>query len=106
MAGGVRDPRYRDPLGKPLSPNLLYVKLGYQHDFFSFGRTAFAVDFTNQDEVIFNGDNAQSYSIGLVQNIDAAATELFASVRRESLRRSFGEFYPIAAAWTGARVRF
>ena len=41
-----------------------------------------------------------------VQNIDATATELFASVRRESLRRSFGQFYPITAAWTGARVRF
>ena len=106
MAGGVRDPRYRDPLGKPLSPNLLYVKLGYQHDFFSFGRTAFSIDFANQDEIIFNGDNAQSYSIGLVQNIDATATELFASVRHESLHRSFGQFYPIDAAWTGARVRF
>ena len=106
MSGGVRDPRYRDPLGKPLSPNLFYVKLAYQHDFFSFGRTAVGVDFTNQDEVIFNGDIARSYSLGLVQNIDATATELFASVRRESLHRSFGEFHPIMAAWTGARIRF
>jgi hypothetical protein len=106
MAGGVRDPRYRDPLGKPLSPNLFYVKLGYQRDFFSFGRTAFSVDYENQDEMIFNGDNAQSYSLGIVQNIDASMTELFASVRRESLRRSFGQFYPMTAAWTGARVRF
>jgi len=106
MAGGVRDPRYRDPLGKPLSPHLVYVKLGYQRDFFSFGRTAFSADFINQEELIFNGDSAQSYSLGFVQNIDAAATELFASVRRESLRRLFGQFYPITAAWTGARVRF
>jgi hypothetical protein len=106
MAGGVRDPRYRDPLGKPLSPNLVYAKLGYQRDFFSFGRTAFSADYANQDELIFNGDSAQSYSLGLVQNIDATATEVFASVRRESLRRSFGQFYPITAAWTGARVRF
>jgi hypothetical protein len=106
MAGGVRDPRYRDPLGRPLSPNLVYVKLGYQHDFFSFGRTAFSADFINQDELIFNGDNTQSYSLGLVQNIDATATELFASVRHESLHRSFGQFHPIEAAWTGARVRF
>ena len=96
----------RNSPGKPLSPNLFYVKLGYQHDFFSFGRTAFGVDFTNQDEVIFNGDTAQSYSMGVVQNIDATATELFASVRRESLRRPFGQFHPIEAAWTGARVRF
>jgi hypothetical protein len=106
MSGGVRDPRYRDPLGKPLSPNLVYAKLAYQHDFFDFGRTAFGVDFTNQDEVIFNGDTAQSYSFGLVQNIDATATEFFASVRRETLHRTIGEFHPIIAAWTGARIRF
>ena len=106
MSGGVRDPRYRDPLGKPLSPNLVYAKLAYQHDFFDFGRTAFGIDFTNQDEVIFNGDTARSYSLGLVQNIDATATEVFASVRRETLHRTIGEFHPIVAAWAGARIRF
>jgi predicted porin len=107
MSGGVRDPRYTDPLGNRLSPNLFYTKLGYQHDFFSFGRTAFGVDFAQQDEVIFAGDVARSYSIGMVQNIDAAALELFFSVRRETLNRTIGgEFLPIYAAWSGARVRF
>jgi predicted porin len=107
MAGGVRDPRYLDPTGHQLSPDLFYVKLGYQHDFFSFGRTAFGVDFAQQDEVIFAGDVARSYSIGIVQNIDAAAIEIFASLRRETLDRSIGgRFDPIYAAWTGARVRF
>ena len=107
MSGGVRHPRYLDPLGKHLSPNLLYAKLGYQHDFFNFGRTAFGIDFAQQDEVIFAGDVARSYSVGVVQNIDAAATELFFSLRRETLTRTIGgEFRPILAAWTGARVRF
>lgn len=107
MSGGVRDPHYLDPLGKQLSPNLLYAKLGYQHDFFHFGRTAFAVDFAQQDEVIFAGDVARAYSFGAVQNIDAAATELFFAVSKETLNRTIGgTFEPIYAAWTGARVRF
>lgn len=107
MAGGVRNPEYRDPLGHQLSPNLFYTKVGYQHDFFSFGRTAFAVDFTQQDEVIFAGDVARAYSFGMVQNIDAAALELFFAVSKETLNRTIGgEFLPIYAAWTGARVRF
>ena len=107
MAGGVRDPEYRDPLGHQLSPNLFYTKVGYQHDFFSFGRTAFAVDFTQQDEVIFAGDVARAYSFGMVQNIDAAALEVFLAVTKETLNRTIGgEFLPIYAAWTGARVRF
>lgn len=59
MAGGGRDPEYRDPLGKQLSPNLLHTKLGYQPDFFNFGRTACGTDFTQQGEVIFAGDVAR-----------------------------------------------
>lgn len=107
MSGGVRHPDYRDPLGKHLSPNLLYTKLGYQHDFFNFGRTAFGLDFTQQDEVIFAGDVARAYSIGIVQNIDAAALEVFFAVTKETLNRTIGgEFLPIYAAWSGARVRF
>jgi hypothetical protein len=109
MSGGVRDPRYHDPLGKPLSPNLLYVKLGYQHDFFNFGRTAIGVDWVQQDDLIFNGDVAHGYSIGLVQNIDKTATELFFTVQRETLTRSLGlndKFFPILAGWVGARIRF
>ena len=109
MAGGVRDPQYKDPLGKPLSPNLLYAKLAYQHNFFNFGLTAFGVDFANQDDLIFNGDVARGWSFQAVQNIDATATELFFAVQWETLKRSLGlndQFYPIFAAWTGARIRF
>ena len=107
MSGGVRDPRYLDPLGKKLSPNLLYTKLAYQHNFFPFGSTAVSIDYAQQDEVIFSGDRAQSYAVALVQNIDATATELFASAAYQTLHRSLGgEFHPIIAAWTGARIRF
>jgi len=107
MSGGVRDPRYRDPLGKPLSPNLFYTKLGYQHDFFPFGSTAVSVDFAKQDEVIFNGDTATSYAVALVQNIDSTSTEVFASTAYQTLKRTLGaSFHPILAAWTGARIRF
>jgi hypothetical protein len=107
MSGGLRDPRYLDPLGKRISPNLFYTKLGWQHDFFSFGRTAFSVDFANQDEVIFNGDEARSYAVAVVQNIDSTSTELFASAAYQTLTRTLGaSFHPILAMWTGARIRF
>ncbi len=107
MSGGVRDPRYLDPLGKKLSPNLFYTKLGYQHDFFPFGRTAVSVDFARQDEVTFAGDTAKSYAIALVQNIDSVSTELFANTAYQTLNRTLGgSFHPILAAWTGARIRF
>jgi hypothetical protein len=94
MAGGVRDPRYRDPLGKPLSPNLVYAKLGYQRDFSSFGRTAFSVDFINQDELIFNGDSAQSYSLGFLQHIDARVGDLSQAVISVARKWSIAQAAP------------
>src|SRR5712672_2444840 len=99
MSGGVRDPRYLDPLGKKLSPNLFYTKLGYQHNFFPFGSTAVSVDFANQDEVIFSGDTAKSYAVALVQNIDSTSTEVFASAAYQTLRRTLGgAFQPLMVA--------
>jgi len=107
MSGGVRDPRYLDPLGQQLSPNLLYTKVGYQHDFFPFGRTAASIDYAKQEDVTFHGDTAKSYALAFVQNIDATATELFASAAYQTLHRTLGgAFRPIIAAWTGARIRF
>src|SRR6202035_343223 len=50
VAGGVRDPHYHDPTGRPLSPDLIYAKLGYQHKFFPEGITAFSVDFAVGDD--------------------------------------------------------
>ena len=86
---------------------MFYTKLGYQRDVFPFGKTAVSIDFANQDEVIFNGDTAQSYAVALVQNIDSASTELFASAAYQTLHRTLGAaFHPIMAAWTGARIRF
>jgi len=107
MSGGVAGSSLSRPAWQRLSPNLFYTKLGYQRDVFPFGKTALSIDFANQDEVIFNGDTAQSYAVALVQNIDSASTELFASAAYQTLHRTLGAaFHPIMAAWTGARIRF
>jgi hypothetical protein len=106
LAGGVRDPSYRDPTGHSLSPNLIYAKFGYQHRFFSIGLTAFSVDFGENDDLIFAGDKARAYGIAAVQNIDQFGTELFVGGRYETLDRSLAAYHPIFAVMSGARVRF
>lgn len=106
VAGGVRDPRYHDPTGRSLRPDLVYTKLGYQHRFLDIGLTAFSVDFAQNDELIFAGDRARAYGIAAVQNIDRFGTELFLGGRYETLDRSFGQYRPIVAVMSGARVRF
>jgi len=106
VAGGVRDPDYRDPTGKRLSPDLFYVKLGYQYSFLSIGLTAFSVDFAENDELIFNDDKARAYGIAAVQNIDQFGLELYVAGRYETLDRTFASYHPILAVMSGGRVRF
>jgi hypothetical protein len=106
VAGGVRDPQYRDPAGRRLSPDLIYAKLGYQETFFQIGLTAFSVDFAQNDELIFNGDRARAYGIAAVQNIDRFGLEVFVAGRYETLNRAFASYHPIIAVMSGGRLRF
>lgn len=106
VAGGIRDPEYRDPTGRSLSPSLVYVKLGYKHRFLPIGVTAFSVDFAENDDLIFAGDHARAYGIAAVQNIDRFGMEVYLGGRYETLDRSFADYRPIIAIMSGARVRF
>jgi predicted porin len=106
VAGGTRDVKYTDPLGRALSPVMYYGKLGYLTHFWDFGQTAFAVDYNENDELNFAGDAARGYGVALVQNVDDAGLELFLSGHRQTLTRDFASYYAITTVEAGARVRF
>lgn len=106
IGGGVRDVKYDDPLGRPLSPTYYYGKLGYLTRFWDFGQTAFAVDYVENDELNFAGDTARGYGIEFVQDLDSAGMQFYAAGHREYLSRSYASYYGITAITAGARVRF
>ena len=106
LAGGVRDPNYRDPTGRSLSPNLIFAKLGYQQRWFPFGLTAFSIDFAQNEELIYAGDVARAYGLAAVQTIDDFGLDLYSALKYETLDRDFASYRPIIAVMTGARVRF
>ncbi len=107
VAGGVRDTIYLDPLGKRLTPTFLFAKVGYRANLFpAVGISAISADFAQNNDLQFNGDHARSYSGAFVQNIDAAAAELFLTGRVETLRRTFADYDNLVAVALGVRVRF
>jgi predicted porin len=106
FAGGTRDVKYTDPVGRPLSPVMYYAKLGYLTHFWDFGQTAFSIDYNENQELNFAGDTARGYGIALVQSIDDAGLELFLSGHLQSLSREFASYYDITTVTAGARVRF
>lgn len=88
-------------------PIFLYGKLGYLFSPFDFGKTALAVDLGYNEDVAQEGDEAIVYGAYAVQNLDAAATELYVGVRNFELDRDdASSFDDILAIWSGARVKF
>lgn len=106
IAGGTRDVKYTDPLGRPLSPVMYYAKLGYLTRFWDFGQTAFSVDYNENDALNFAGDTARGYGVALVQSVDDAGLELYLSGHLQSLSRDFASYYDLTTVTAGARVRF
>ncbi|HVO16461.1 MAG TPA: hypothetical protein VMV26_14685 [Alphaproteobacteria bacterium] len=87
-----------------------YVKLGYLADWFQIGKTAFAVDFSEQTDMGVNGDYAKMVGGYIVQNFDRQGTEVYLAVRNHSLSNDKSnpnnDFNDILAVMTGLRVRF
>jgi hypothetical protein len=84
----------------------LYGKLGWQQDFFSFGRTHMSVDFGRNDDVAVEGDEASSVGLFAVQNITDLGFELYGGYRIHSLDRDGADFDDIHTFTLGTRVRF
>ena len=64
------------------------------------------VYFAQNDELIFNNDQARSYGAAVVQNIDSLGMEVFVGAHYQTLDRAFASYHPIIAVMSGARVRF
>jgi hypothetical protein len=108
VAGGVQDPIYHDPLGNSVNPTLLYVKAGWQTPtpWFSFGKTAFAFSYAENDDLQYKGDAAEEYAFQIAQNVDPGALQVYTAYHHQTLDRSFGTYRPIDLLLVGGVVKF
>jgi hypothetical protein len=108
VAGGYQDVIYQDPLHQNLSPDLIYVKAGWKTPtpFFSFGPTAFALSFAENDDLLYHGDHAKDFGVLFEQEVSPAAASLYVSYHHQELDREFGSYAPIDLVTAGGIVRF
>ena len=108
VAGGVQDPIYHDPFGQSINPTLVYVKGGWltPDPWFSFGKTAFALSYAENDDLQFKGDRAVEYAAQIAQNIDPGALQIYTAFHHQTLDRSFGTYRPIDLVLMGGVVKF
>lgn len=101
-AAGVRD---FDAAGRN-DQHFIYGKLAIEHPIFEIGATAFAIDYFYGEDSAINGDESQAFGLAVVQNIDAAAMELYAGGRVYDYDHPTIGYDEIYALLTGARLKF
>jgi len=84
----------------------LYGKIGYQQDFFTFGRTHLGVDLARNDDVAVEDDEATSIGLFAVQNVKDFGIELYGLYRWHELDRQGTDLADIHIFTLGTRVRF
>lgn len=90
-------------------PEFYYVKLGWQtENLSSWGKTAFAIDYSQNDDIVNLGDDATSYGLFVVQNINAINSELYAGVRNYDYSSKVGtqDLDDVTAILVGGRLKF
>jgi len=102
FAGGIRDLKDSDRD----DPSFFYTKLGYRTSLCKLGDTAFSIDYGNNDDVKYDGDEAESFGAQFVQYIDKWSTDFYLSFRNYDLDRSGTDFEDVTALLSGLRVKF
>ena len=85
----------------------LYAKAGWLTRFFSFGETAFGVDYTRSLNLPTGRDNGYSVGAAAVQQFEEFGTEIYLLYRLHSLDRDLEpSVHDISVGSIGARVKF
>jgi hypothetical protein len=84
-----------------------YTKLGWLTRFFSFGKTAFGVDYTRSLNLPTGRDDGYSVAAAAVQQFEGFGTEIYLLYRLHSLDRDVApSVHDISVGSIGARVKF
>ena len=88
-------------------PYNYYGKVGWLTRFFSFGQTAFSIDYTRSVNLPTDSDDGYSIGAAAVQQFEEYGTEIYLLYRLHSLDRDVEpEVYDINVVSVGTRVKF
>ncbi|MBO9433305.1 porin [Ruegeria sp. R13_0] len=87
-------------------PSFYYVKVGYEADWFSFGKTGIGLHYWDGSDFNADGSDSDVWGIGIVQNIDQYNMEAYFSYQDYAYDDSSDEFDDLSTVVLGARWRF
>ncbi|WP_092861819.1 hypothetical protein [Albimonas pacifica] len=92
--------------------SFVYTKVGITRDLVSWGSTSFSVDYYTGDDVNLDAgagitsSSSDSYGLAVVQKIDAANLEVYATYRNYDYSDNSADYSDGDAVFTGVRFRF
>lgn len=101
LSGGFQDAKQGD------DPSNVYGKLGWLHQFFPVGDTAFGIDYTQSKNLPDDAYKGTSFGGAVVQAFDKYGTQVYLQLRRYSLDFDDGpDPQDITVGTIGARTKF
>lgn len=86
--------------------DFIYIKPGFQRDFFSIGKTAFSIDAYYGVDIVTQGSESIAYGLQVVQNFDYWKSEVYAGLRWFDYEDDTADYNSAQALLVGARIRF
>jgi hypothetical protein len=83
-----------------------YTKFGYRGRWCPLGVTSLSADYGRFSDFDVNGDDADTFGLQMVQDLQAWGTEAYLGYRFHKLDRNGADFDDINAIMTGMRVKF
>lgn len=83
-----------------------YGSAGYNADWVSWGGTAVTIDYYNGDDMVTEGDSAESWGVQMVQAVDRYDIDLYAGYRRYDYDDNVSDFQNASSYMVGARWKF
>lgn len=84
-----------------------YIKVGYVANFLEVGETSFGIDYYSSSDMVSNGDDADVWGIGVVQDFDDLNLEAYLGYREYSYDDASAVSYQDADSFIiGSRWRF
>jgi hypothetical protein len=83
-----------------------YAKFGYRGSWCPLGLTSLSADFSRASDIRVNGDDADTFGLQMVQDLQEWGSEAYIGYRFHKLDRNGVSFDNINAIMTGMRVKF
>jgi hypothetical protein len=88
------------------TPEFIYGKLGYQANWFTFGKTHFSIDAYSGNDITISGSRSRSYGFAMVQSVSDWNTDYYLGLRTYDYDDPDASYDDSLAVIFGARVKF